>query len=56
MWNHKTHQNKPMLVQGDGKIMQFRRWMTQFYCKESYELFKGNPRNDVPNPNLLSDW
>ena len=42
MWNAKTHQHRPMLVKGDGKIMQFRRWFSQFYSKESYELLNNN--------------
>lgn len=31
IWNNKAYVSRPILVQGDGKINQFRRWYSQFY-------------------------
>lgn len=31
IWNHKWYRAKPLLVDGDGPILQYRRWARQFY-------------------------
>ena len=31
IWEHKAYRNEPFLCEGDGPIMQFRRWTRQFY-------------------------
>ena len=31
IWNHKRYEAKPLLVEGDGPILQYRRWAAQFY-------------------------
>lgn len=31
IWNHKKYQEKPILCDGDGPIMQYRKWFSQFY-------------------------
>jgi hypothetical protein len=31
VWENKQHLEKPVLVKTDGKIMQFRKWHSQFY-------------------------
>ena len=31
IWRHKAHLPVPALAEGDGPIMQFRRWARQFY-------------------------
>jgi phenylpropionate dioxygenase-like ring-hydroxylating dioxygenase large terminal subunit len=31
IWEHMVYRENPLLVQGDGKIMEFRRWARQFY-------------------------
>ena len=31
IWNHKVYKDRPLLVQGDGRIMEYRRWARQFY-------------------------
>ena len=31
IWNHKIYKERPLLVQGDGRIMEYRRWARQFY-------------------------
>ena len=31
MWENKVFLQKPVLVRGDGPIMQMRRWLAQFY-------------------------
>ena len=35
IWENKIHQRKPVLVRGDGPIMQLRRWYRQFYSPSS---------------------
>jgi cholesterol 7-dehydrogenase len=35
VWNAKIYRSKPLLVKGDGKILQFRRWYSQFYSEHS---------------------
>jgi len=34
IWKHKAHIPVPALADGDGPIMQFRRWAQQFYVEE----------------------
>jgi phenylpropionate dioxygenase-like ring-hydroxylating dioxygenase large terminal subunit len=31
IWEHMLYREEPVLVKGDGQIMQFRRWARQFY-------------------------
>ncbi|KAB0494745.1 Rieske 2Fe-2S domain-containing protein [Pseudomonas vancouverensis] len=31
IWNNKIYHHRPLLCDGDGKIMEFRRWFSQFY-------------------------
>jgi phenylpropionate dioxygenase-like ring-hydroxylating dioxygenase large terminal subunit len=31
IWNNKIYHRKPLLCDGDGKIVEFRRWFSQFY-------------------------
>jgi phenylpropionate dioxygenase-like ring-hydroxylating dioxygenase large terminal subunit len=31
IWEYKRHLEHPLLVKGDGPIMEFRRWASQFY-------------------------
>ena len=31
IWEHKQYVEHPVLVKGDGEIMEFRRWASQFY-------------------------
>ena len=31
IWNHKIYRERPLLVQGDGRILEYRRWARQFY-------------------------
>jgi phenylpropionate dioxygenase-like ring-hydroxylating dioxygenase large terminal subunit len=31
IWEHKSYREHPLLVKGDGPIMEFRRWAAQFY-------------------------
>ncbi|MGH8379367.1 aromatic ring-hydroxylating oxygenase subunit alpha [Pseudomonas sp.] len=31
IWDNKAYLRKPLLCDGDGKIMEFRRWFSQFY-------------------------
>eukprot|EP00026_Physarum_polycephalum_P009384 Phypoly_transcript_09506.p1 GENE.Phypoly_transcript_09506~~Phypoly_transcript_09506.p1 ORF type:complete len:423 (+),score=57.82 Phypoly_transcript_09506:66-1271(+) len=34
IWENKIFRAKPLLVKGDGPIMQLRKWLNQFYDKE----------------------
>jgi phenylpropionate dioxygenase-like ring-hydroxylating dioxygenase large terminal subunit len=31
IWNHKIYRPRPLLVEGDGPIAEYRRWARQFY-------------------------
>jgi hypothetical protein len=31
IWENKVYRHDPMLCDGDGPIMQYRRWARQFY-------------------------
>ena len=31
VWNNKRFRPNPLLCDGDGPILQFRKWFTQFY-------------------------
>jgi hypothetical protein len=31
LWENKLYLSSPLLCDGDGPIMQFRRWASQFY-------------------------
>jgi hypothetical protein len=33
IWEHMLYREEPVLVKGDGQIMQFRRWAQQFYSE-----------------------
>jgi hypothetical protein len=33
IWNYKAYLNRPLLVKGDGPIVQFRRWIKQFFSE-----------------------
>lgn len=33
IWHHKIHRQSPILCDGDGPIMRFRRYFAQFYCR-----------------------
>jgi len=33
IWENKVYRHDPMLCDGDGPIMQYRRWARQFYCE-----------------------
>jgi len=35
IWSQKKFLNKPMVVKGDGNIVGFRRWFSQFYSASS---------------------
>jgi phenylpropionate dioxygenase-like ring-hydroxylating dioxygenase large terminal subunit len=35
IWEHKAYREHPVLVKGDGKIMEYRRWASQFYSERS---------------------
>lgn len=38
IWQHKKLLRKPMVVQGDGPILKYRRWMKQFYSEEGTKV------------------
>jgi hypothetical protein len=52
VWDRKTHLAQPLLVPGDGPILRYRRWFSQFYVRdddtpeedEESEEFPGNDR------------
>jgi 3-ketosteroid 9alpha-monooxygenase subunit A len=31
VWNHKKYRPNPLLCDGDGPVLQFRKWFKQFY-------------------------
>jgi 3-ketosteroid 9alpha-monooxygenase subunit A len=31
IWNNKIHRSRPILCDGDGPILQYRKWFQQFY-------------------------
>lgn len=31
LWNHKKYRPNPLLCDGDGPVLQFRKWFKQFY-------------------------
>ena len=33
IWQHKIYRPRPVLVQGDGPILKYRQWASQFYEK-----------------------
>ncbi|TAM12189.1 MAG: Rieske (2Fe-2S) protein [Nevskiaceae bacterium] len=33
VWNHKKYRPKPLLCDGDGPILKFRKWFSQFYVE-----------------------
>lgn len=33
IWEHKRYVDRPLLVKGDGPILEFRRWAEQFYSE-----------------------
>jgi 3-ketosteroid 9alpha-monooxygenase subunit A len=34
VWNNKIHRRRPILCDGDGPILQFRKWFEQFYVTD----------------------
>ncbi len=34
IWNNKKYRHKPLLCDGDGPILLFRKWFRQFYAAE----------------------
>jgi len=38
IWNNKRFNHKPALTKGEGLILQFRRWYSQFYSEHSREV------------------
>jgi 3-ketosteroid 9alpha-monooxygenase subunit A len=41
IWTHKKYRPKPLLVEGDGPILQFREWYKQFYAEPLPEVATG---------------
>jgi len=39
IWNNKVHRVNPLIVDGDGDILRYRQWFSQFYVNE------GEPRS-----------
>jgi 3-ketosteroid 9alpha-monooxygenase subunit A len=35
IWDHKRFDSAPQLVQGDGDILQFRKYFSQFYAENA---------------------
>lgn len=35
IWNNKIHRTNPLLVDGDGDILRYRKWFSQFYADDS---------------------
>jgi hypothetical protein len=35
IWHNKAHLKKPLLCDGDGPIMRFRKYFSQFYLGDS---------------------
>jgi len=40
IWNNKKYRHKPLLCDGDGPILQFRKWMRQFYVADPTVMAK----------------
>ncbi|WP_428311530.1 aromatic ring-hydroxylating oxygenase subunit alpha [Hydrocarboniphaga sp.] len=40
IWNHKKYRPKPLLCDGDGPVLQFRKWFKQFYVADPKILEK----------------
>jgi cholesterol 7-desaturase len=38
IWNKKQYLNKPLVVKTDGPILQYRRWIQQFYSTNSLKI------------------
>jgi hypothetical protein len=38
IFEHKIHRPEPPLVEGDGPVMQYRRWARQFYSATAEAL------------------
>jgi 3-ketosteroid 9alpha-monooxygenase subunit A len=37
IWDHKIHRKRPILCDGDGPILQYRKWFEQFYVYDDEE-------------------
>ena len=40
VWNHKKYRPNPLLCDGDGPVLQFRKWFKQFYVTDEETLAK----------------
>lgn len=40
VWNHKKYRPNPLLCDGDGPVLQFRKWFKQFYVADEETLAK----------------
>jgi len=40
VWNHKKYRPNPLLCDGDGPVLQFRKWFKQFYVTDEDTLAK----------------
>lgn len=54
IWERKTFQQQPVLVKGDGPIMQMRKWYSQFYTESSY-LHKKPPAHTNGNRKTVEE-
>jgi len=40
VWNNKKYRPRPLLCDGDGPVLQFRKWFKQFYDADASTLAK----------------
>ena len=40
VWNNKKYRHKPLLCDGDGPVLQFRKWFRQFYVADDATMRK----------------
>ena len=40
VWNNKKYRHKPLLCDGDGPVLQFRKWFRQFYVADAEVMKK----------------
>jgi phenylpropionate dioxygenase-like ring-hydroxylating dioxygenase large terminal subunit len=40
VWNNKKYRHKPLLCDGDGPVLQFRKWFRQFYAADDATMAK----------------
>ncbi len=50
IWEHKVHRSTPLLCEGDGQIMPYRRWANQFYPKQENSNVEAEPAQAVGLP------